>query len=128
VPDNANSQSINVFRRKLKAGQGSGKKAAIFPIPQTKEIGMFPNRQHLTTARTLGVAIVAALGLASCATYDDEFATINSRLDQLDTRVQGAAQSAESANQSAQQANQRLDSLESRVQQLETKPGRAPRG
>ena len=66
---------------------------------------------HLRTARMLGVAMVATLGLASCATYDDEFATINSRLDQLDTRVQGAAQSAESANQSAQQANQRLDQL-----------------
>ena len=88
---------------------------------------MFPTK-HLTTARTLGVSIVVALGLASCATYDDEFATINSRLDQLDTKVQGAAQSAESANQSAQQANQRLDSIESRVQQLEAAPGRKPRG
>lgn len=89
---------------------------------------MFLTTQHLTTARTLGVAIVAALSLASCATYDDEFAGINSRLDQLDTRVQGAAQSAESANQSAQQANQRLDQMESRVQQLEAAPRRVPRG
>jgi len=78
-------------------------------------------------ARTLGVAIVA-LSLSACATYKDEFAGINSRLDQLDTKVQGAAQSAESANQSAQQANQRLDQMESRVQQLETKPSRPPRG
>ena len=78
-------------------------------------------------ARTLGVAIVA-LSLSACATYKDEFAGINSRLDQLDTKVQGAAQSAESANQSAQQANQRLDQIESRVQQLETKPSRPPRG
>ncbi len=77
-------------------------------------------------ARTLGVAIVASL--ASCATYDDEFAGINSRLDQLDTKVQNAAQSAESANQSAQQANQRLDQMESRVQQLEAAPRRKPRG
>lgn len=89
---------------------------------------MFPNKQHLTTARTLGVAIVVALGLASCATYDDDFARVNSRLDQLDTKVQGAAQSAESASQSAQQANQRLDQLESRVQQLEAAPRRQPRG
>jgi murein lipoprotein len=88
---------------------------------------MFPTKQHLTTARTL-LALVAALGLASCATYDDEFAAVNSRLDQLDTKVQGAAQSAEAANQSAQQANQRLDSLESRVQKLETAPPRKPRG
>jgi murein lipoprotein len=89
---------------------------------------MFPTKQHLTTARTLGLALVATLGLASCATYDDEFAAVNSRLDQLDTKVQGAAQSAEAANQSAQQANQRLDSLESRVQKLETAPPRKPRG
>jgi murein lipoprotein len=89
---------------------------------------MLPNKQHLTTARTLGVALVAALGLASCASYDDEFATINSRLDQLDTKVQGAAQSADAAAQSAQQANQRLDALEGRVQQLETAPARKPRG
>ena len=91
---------------------------------------MFLTKQPLAMARplALGVAIVATLGLASCATYDDEFATINSRLDQLDTKVQGAAQSAESANQSAQQANQRLDQLESRVQTLETAPPRKPRG
>lgn len=85
-------------------------------------------KQHPAMVRTFGVAIVAALGLGGCATYDDDFARINSRLDQLDTRVQGAAQSAETASQSAQQANQRLDSLESRVQQLEGAPRRAPRG
>lgn len=85
-------------------------------------------QQHLKTARALGVALVAALSLGACATYDDEFATINSRLDQLDTKVQGAAQSAEAANQSAQQANQRLDAIEGRVQQLERAPARSPRG
>ncbi len=89
---------------------------------------MFLTKQHLVMARPLVVAIVATLGLAACATYDDEFAGINSRLDQLDTKVQSAAQSAESANQSATQANQRLDALEGRVQQLETAPGRKPRG
>ncbi|HEY5850435.1 MAG TPA: hypothetical protein VIT62_06680 [Lysobacter sp.] len=89
---------------------------------------MFPTKQHMAMARTLGVAIVVTLGLTACATYDDDFARVNSRLDQLDTKVQSAAQSAESANQSAQQANQRLDQLEGRVQQLETKPGRPPRG
>ena len=62
---------------------------------------MFTTKQHLTTARTLGVALVAALGLAGCKTYDTEFATINSRLDQLDTKVQGAAQSAEAAKEDA---------------------------
>ncbi len=89
---------------------------------------MFLTKQHLPMARTLGVAILAAASLSACATYDDEFAGINSRLDQLDTRVQGAAQSAESANQSAQQANQRLDQMERRVQSLEAAPRRTPRG
>lgn len=85
-------------------------------------------KQQRTTARMFAVAIIATLGLGACATYDDEFATINSRLDRLDTQVQGAAQSADAANQSAQQANQRLDQIEARVQRLETAPTRAPRG
>ena len=89
---------------------------------------MLTTKQPLAMVRALGLAIVATVGLASCANYDDEFATINSRLDQLDTKVQGAAQSAEAANQSAQQANQRLDSIESRVQALEAAPKRKPRG
>ena len=88
---------------------------------------MFMTKQNLVMARTVGVAIVA-LSLAACATYDDDFARVNSRLDQLDTKVQGAAQSAEAANQSAQQANQRLDQIENRVQRLEASPGRKPRG
>lgn len=87
-----------------------------------------PMSKHLMTARTLAVAIVATLGLGACATYDDDFAAINSRLDQLDARVQSAAQSAESANQSAMRANQRLDEIEGRVQRLETGPARTPRG
>ena len=89
---------------------------------------MFPTKQHLTTARTLGVAIALSMGLASCATYDDDFARIDSRLDQLDTRVQCAAESADAANREAQRANQRLDVIEGRVQQLEAAPGRNPRG
>ena len=89
---------------------------------------MFPTKKQLTTARSLGVALVVAMGLASCATYDDDFARVNSRLDTLDTRVQGAAASAEAANQSAQRANARLDSLEGRVQAIESGSGRVPRG
>ncbi|MFT3754610.1 MAG: hypothetical protein QM769_01465 [Pseudoxanthomonas sp.] len=85
---------------------------------------MFLTKQHMK----FGIALIAAAGLASCATYKDEFAGINSRFDQLDAKVQGAAQSAEAANQSAQQANQRLDQLEGRVQQIEAGPRRAPRG
>ncbi|MGX9720187.1 hypothetical protein [Stenotrophomonas acidaminiphila] len=89
---------------------------------------MILSKQHLKTLGMLGVATVATLSLGACATYKDEFANINTRLDQLDARVQGAAQSAESANQSAQRANQRLDQIEGRVQQLETAPRRAARG
>lgn len=88
---------------------------------------MILTKQHLVMARTLGLAI-ATLSLAACATYDDDFARINSRLDQLDSKVQSAAQSADAANQSAQRANQRLDQIEGRVQQLETAPSRKPRG
>ena len=84
-------------------------------------------KQHLTRARILGVAIVATLGLGACATKDD-IAGINARLDQIDSRVQSAAQSAESANESAQRANQRLDQMEGRIQQLETRPARQARG
>lgn len=85
-------------------------------------------KRHLANARLLGVALAAAVGLSACATYDDDFARVNSRLDQLDTQVQGAAQSAESANQGAQRANQRLDQIEGRVQRLESSPRRVPRG
>jgi murein lipoprotein len=84
-------------------------------------------KQHLTKARTLGVAIVATLGLAACATQEDMDAA-NLRIDQLDAQVQSAAQGAQAANQSAQRANQRLDQLEGRVQQLEAQPARTPRG
>jgi murein lipoprotein len=86
-----------------------------------------PMTKHLTTARTLGVAIIAALSLGACATRDD-ITQINTRLDSIDARVQSAAQSAEAANQNSQRANQRLDQIESRVQALETQPGRRPRG
>ncbi len=85
-------------------------------------------KQYLTSARTLGVVLVATLGLAACQSYDEEFAAINSRLDQVDARVQSAASSAQSANENAQRANQRLDAMEGRIQSLETRPGRSPRG
>jgi murein lipoprotein len=83
--------------------------------------------KRLTTARKLGVAIVAALTLGACATKEDIDA-INLRLDQLDSRVQSAAQSADAANESAQRANQRLDQMEGRIQRLESQPARVPRG
>lgn len=89
---------------------------------------MFLSKPNLTTARNLGIALIAGVSLSACATYKDDFARIDSRLDQLDVKVQGAAQSAESANQSSTQANQRLDQIEGRVQQLEQAPRRKPRG
>ncbi|MBJ7514705.1 MAG: hypothetical protein JHC82_00135 [Stenotrophomonas sp.] len=89
---------------------------------------MFLSKPNLTTARNVGIALLAGVSLSACATYKDDFARIDSRLDQLDVKVQGAAQSAESANQSATQANQRLDQIEGRVQQLEQAPRRKPRG
>ena len=82
---------------------------------------MFPTKKHLTMARSLGVAAVVAMGLASCATYDDDFARVNSRLDTLDTRVQDAAQSAD-------RANTRLDQMEGRIQQIQSSSGNVPRG
>lgn len=84
-------------------------------------------KQHLTTARTLGVAIVGALALTACVTTDD-IEAINTRLDSIDARVNSAAQSAESANQNAQRANQRLDQMEGRIQRLESQPARQARG
>jgi murein lipoprotein len=82
---------------------------------------------NVMTARTLGVAIFAALALGACATRED-IQNINTRLDSIDARVQSAAQSAESANQNAQRANQRLDAMEGRIQQLESAPARGARG
>ncbi|WP_349257271.1 hypothetical protein [Vitreimonas sp.] len=86
-----------------------------------------PMMKHLTTARTLGVVIVATLSLGACATRED-IANINARLDSIDAQVQTAAQNSQAANQSAQRANQRLDEIEGRIQQLETQPARRPRG
>ena len=83
---------------------------------------------HFSQARLFGVAMIAAISFSGCATYKEDFATINTRLDHIDAKVQGAAQSADAANQSAQQANQRLDQIEGRVQQLERAPTRTPRG
>jgi murein lipoprotein len=103
----------------------------ISDVPDERRSGMNINKNHLATARTVVVALVAGLSLAGCASYKEEFATINSRLDSLDTKVNSAAQSADQANQSAQQANQRLDQIEGRLQRLESQPAttkRQPRG
>src|SRR6476659_2913689 len=109
------STHIFTIHQRIPASTAPALRPLCLRVARRRRIGMFTTKQHLTMVRTFGLALVAALGLAGCKTYDTEFATINSRLDQLDTKVQGAAQSAESANQSAQQANQRLDQLEGRV-------------
>ena len=88
---------------------------------------MFLTKQPLKTARTLGVALVATLSLAACATKED-IAGINSRLDSIDAQVESASQNAQAATQSAQRANQRLDQMEGRIQALESQPARRPRG
>src|SRR3546814_11880998 len=80
-----------------------------FRLPRRRSSAMSVTRQLRPMA--LGVAIVPTLGLGACATYDDDFARVNSRLDQLDTSVQRAAQSATAANQSAPSANHRRDPL-----------------
>lgn len=94
------------------------------------------------TARVLGVAAVAALGLGACQTYDDDFAAMNTRMDSMDANIQSASQSAQQANTAAQQANQsaqsaaseaaranqRLDTMESRISEIEQGPVRTPRG
>lgn len=83
--------------------------------------------KYATMARTLGVAIFAAVSLGACATRDD-IRNINTRLDAIDAQVARAAASSESANQNAARANQRLDNIETRVQQLEQQPARRARG
>ena len=80
--------------------------------------------KYLTKARTLGIAIVATMSLAACATKGD-IEHINARLDSIDAQVQSSAQSSQAANTAT---NQRLDQIDARVQALETRPGRRPRG
>src|SRR3546814_949580 len=77
-----------------------------FRLPRRRSSAMSVTRQLRPMA--LGVAIVATLGLAACATYDDDFARVNSRLDQLDTSVQSAAQSEEARSEEHTSALQSL--------------------
>src|SRR5262245_31806691 len=74
------SQFIYVFRRKLRAITRLNPRYFRFPrrirYNRRRRIGMFLTKQNLAMARTLGVAIVAAVGLGGCATYKEEFATI----------------------------------------------------
>ncbi len=102
-------------------------------------------KKHAASARVVAVILAGGLGLSACATteyVDEQIAGVNSRIDQLDARVQtatqradAAASAAQSANAAAQQAatdarsaNQRLDQMEGRVGTLEQAPARTPRG
>ena len=76
---------------------------------------MFMTKQQ---ARALGVAIVAAVGFSGCATYADEFAAIDSRLDTIEARVQTAAQNAEAARHAGRTRFERLDAAFQRIQPL----------
>ncbi len=91
------------------------------------------------TLKVLAAASLAALFVSACATkadMEEAMMPVNSRLDQIDQRVQAAAQSAEGANQSATQAatearnaNQRIDQINSRIDTMETQAAtRTPRG
>ena len=100
---------------------------------------------QLRTAIVRGAAAAAlglTFGLGACATppnYDDEFAMVNTRLDNmtthmgtLDMRVQEAITRADAAGQAAnaaaaeaRTANQRIDQIHSGMQAM---PPRSPRG
>ena len=73
----------------------------------------------------LGMVAAIALGglsLSGCATYEDEFAAINSRISAVDAKATDALQRADAANAAAaaaaadaRNANTRLDALTTRV-------------
>ncbi len=102
-------------------------------------------KNHAASARVVAVILVGGLGLSACVTQDyvdQQIAGVNSRIDQLDARVQTATQRADAANSAAQSAsaaanqaatdartaNQRIDQLDGRVGNLERAPVRTPRG
>ena len=90
--------------------------------------------------RTAAVAALgAALGLGACATpnYDEQFAQLNGRLDNIGThmgnldmrvseaitRADAAGQAANAAAAEARTANQRIDQMN-----MQRMPARSPRG
>ncbi len=102
-------------------------------------------KNHAASARVVAVMLVGGLALGGCVTrdyIDQQFATVNTRIDQVDARVQTATQRADAAAQAAQQANQaaqaaaadarnanqRLDQVSTRIDQIEQGPARTPRG
>ena len=95
-------------------------------------------RLRTAIVRTAAVAAVGlSLGLGACATpnYDDEFAMVNQRIDNLtthvgtlDMRVQEAIQRADAAGQAANAAAADARMANQRLDQLNTMPPRSPRG
>jgi murein lipoprotein len=102
-------------------------------------------KTHAASVRVVAVILVGGLAASGCVTrdyIDQQFSTVNTRIDQLDAQVQTAAQRADQAAQSAQAANQaaqaaatdarnantRLDQVNTRIDQIERGPARTPRG
>lgn len=108
-------------------------------------------KNHSAKIRVASVVVISGLALSACATnsyVNEQIATVNTRIDQLDAKVTSAASrmdaadqanasAAASANSAAQgaatdarTANQRLDQLTGRVDALEQAktPARKPRG
>jgi murein lipoprotein len=81
--------------------------------------------------RAAAVVVLGALSLGACASksyVDEQMATVNSRIDSLDARVQAATQNAGTAATDARTANQRLDQIEGRMNAMEQRAVRTPRG
>jgi murein lipoprotein len=78
---------------------------------------------------TVATVVLGGLSLSACATtdyVDEQIATVNQRVDALDSRLQqttttanSAAAQAQAAATDAQNANRRLDQLTARVDRLE---------
>jgi murein lipoprotein len=104
-----------------------------------------PLLKNRPITRAAAVIVLGGFSLGACVSQqkiDEQFSTLNTRIDQLDAQVQSAAQQAGAANQAAQSANQaaqaaasdarnanqRLDAIDARINQLEQGPTRTPRG
>lgn len=102
-------------------------------------------KNHAAGARAIAIVAIGGLGFTACTTQgyvDEQIAAVNTRIDQLDSRVMTATQKADAAaaearaaNQAAQaaatdarSAGQRIDQMGGRVDALERAPARTPRG
>lgn len=88
--------------------------------------------------RLVAALLLGGLALSGCATQqyvDEQIATVNTRIGQVDAKASDAIQRADAAATAAQAAaadartaNERLDQLTSRVDRLEqAPPPKAPR-